>query len=479
MSTPTKPIAPGRFEPTWESLRAYTCPEWFRDAKFGIWAHWGPQCVPLCGDWYARRMYQPGDVAYHHHCRVYGHPSRFGYKDIVKLWKAECFDAEALMDRYVAAGAKYFVAQAVHHDNFDNWDSTHHRWNAVKMGPQKNITRLWEQAARRRGLKFGVSEHLGAAFWWSRPNKNADASGPYAGVPYDGNDPAFQDFYLPNHDESDGGGWYTSNPWWFDRWFERMKDLVDQHHPDLFYSDGGVPFGEVGLSLIAHLYNTSAALNGSNLAVYNQKDTNPDVYRVGVLDIERGQRPDIAEHPWQTDTCVGGWFFDSRKVYKTPEHVIEMLVDIVSKNGNLLLNFTQMPDGHLDDQCLHILDVMAKWMAVNGEGIYGTRPWQQMGEGPTRPESGAFKEDQVRWTVEDFRFTAKGNTVYAFQMKDPPGRVAAVCSLGADSGVKVSDVKLLGCDAQLDWQQAPGALQVKLPEGKVSPCAPCLAVTLA
>ncbi|HEX6971403.1 MAG TPA: alpha-L-fucosidase, partial [Limnochordia bacterium] len=180
---PVYAIQEGPFEPTWESLRTFECPAWFRDAKFGIWAHWGPQCVPMVGDWYARKMYEPQDAIYHHHWRTYGHPSRFGYKDILRMWKAERFDPEGLMDLYAAAGAKYFVAQACHHDNFDNWDSRHHRWNAVRMGPQKDIVGLWRAAAERRGLRFGVSEHLGAGFSWSRANKGSDADGPYAGIP--------------------------------------------------------------------------------------------------------------------------------------------------------------------------------------------------------------------------------------------------------------------------------------------------------
>jgi alpha-L-fucosidase len=466
-------IAKGPFQPTWESLRTYQCPEWFRNAKFGIWAHWGPQSVPMCGDWYARRMYQPQDWVYRHHWRVYGHPSRFGYKDILPLWKAENFDAEGLMDLYRAAGAKYFVAQAVHHDNFDNWDSTHHRWNATKVGPRKNITRLWEEAARKRGLRFGLSEHLGASFSWNKYNKGADPDGPYAGVPYDGNLPEFEDLYLPN--KGDKSEWYTDNPWWPERWFARMKDVIDQHRPDLFYSDGGVPFGETGLRLIAHLYNTSAAIHGGNQAVYNQKDANPDVYRVGVLDIERGQRPDIAEHPWQTDTSVGDWYYDTRHAYKSPQHVIDMLVDIVSKNGNLLLNFPQKPDGTLDDECMEILRSLAAWFAANGEGIYDTRPWRIAGEGPANAEHGAFKENPISWTVEDFRFTCKGDTVFAFQMKRAEGGVAAIRALGADHGPRVTRVRVLGHEAPVAYSQAAQALIVHLPD-QPGALVPCIAV---
>jgi len=475
-------IEKGPFEPTLESLRKFECPNWFRDAKLGIWAHWGPQSVPMHGDWYARRIYEEGSDQYRYHWRIYGHPSKFGYKDIVKLWKAEKFDPEALMDLYVSAGAKYFVAQAVHHDNFDNWDSRHNRWNAVKVGPKKNIVRMWEEAARKRGLPFGVSEHLGATFSWFSVNKGADKTGPYAGVPYDGNDPEFEDFYLPNLDEyrSEKRPWYTENPWWHKRWFDRIKDLIDQHKPDLLYSDGGIPFGKAGLSIIAHLYNTSAKLHGGiSQAVYTQKDRNPEVFTVGVLDIERGMEQEIFPYPWQTDTCVGHWFYNVHAVYKTPKQVIEMLVDIVSKNGNLLLNFPQKPDGTLDDECVYILKCMADWVKVNGEGIYGTRPWKVAGEGPTSGEAGAFKEKELQWTPEDFRFTSKEDKVYAFQMKWPEDGKALIKSFSLDKAPRVNRVKLLGFDGDIKFEQGNYGLFIELPEHKTCEYAHCFRLELA
>ena len=472
-------ISPSPFEPTWDSLRTYQCPEWFRDAKLGIWAHWGPQCVPMYGDWYARNMYIEGSDQYRQHWRVYGHPSKFGYKDIVKLWKAEKFDPDELMDLYVEAGAKYFVAQAVHHDNFDNWNSRHHKWNAVKVGPRKDIVGLWHEAARQRGLRFGVSEHLGATFKWFAPNKDCDKTGPYAGVPYDGNDPAYEDLYLPNKGAI-LDGWYTANAWWHQRWLERITDLVDQHQPDLLYSDGAVPFGEVGLRLIAHLYNTSAGLHGGvNEAVYNQKSTDPEVYPVGVLDIERGGQPDIFPHPWQTDTCVGGWFYDVRQAYKTPKHVVEMLVDIVSKNGNMLLNLPQRPDGTLDEECLHIARSMARWIKVNGEGIYGTRPWKVAGEGSTAPQGGAFKESAVEWTSQDFRFTSKAGRIYAFLMKWPDDGKALIKSLALKRSPRVSGVRLLGLKTNLPFEQTESGLAIHLPDKPTSEYAHGLHMKLA
>lgn len=481
-------IERGPFEANWESLRTYQVPEWFRDAKLGIWAHWGPQCVPMYGDWYARHMYIEGHAQYLHHWRNYGHPSKHGYKDVAALWKAEKFDPEGLMDRYRAAGAKYFVAQAVHHDNFDNWNSTHNPFNSTKVGPMRDIVGLWQQAAKRRGLRFGVSEHLGASFSWWATNKGADKTGPYAGVPYDGNDPALAHIYHANQNANKYdpknpwsiNPWYTEDAAFHETWFNRIMDLVTKYQPDLLYSDGPLPWDKVGLSVVAHMYNLSAKAHGGvNHAVYNQKNTDPAMFEIGVLDIERGQKDEAVPYVWQTDTCVGGWFYDIRQVYKTPAHVLEMFIDIVAKNGCLLLNFTQRPDGTLDEENLHILDVMAKWIKVNGEGIYSTRPWRIAMEGPTRSVSGHFKEDAQNWTTADFRFTSKGNTVYAFQMRYPDNREAFIRSLGAKSGAKIKSAGVLGSAGPAEFHQYEDGLLVRLPEQKVCELLPCVKVELS
>ncbi len=462
-------IEKGPFEPTWESLRTFECPDWFRDAKFGIWSHWGPQSVPMYGDWYARHMYVEGSDQYRYHIRKFGHPSQFGYKDVISLWKAERFDPEGLMDLYVQAGARYFVAQAAHHDNFHNWNSSSHPWNAVKMGPGRDIIGLWQAAARARGLPFGFSEHMGATFTWFKPNKGADKAGPYAGVPYDGNDPAYENLYLPNRNAGDlgAGEWYTRDPWWHQKWFGYVKELIDLYQPDLLYSDGGVPFGEYGLNIVAHLYNTSARRSGGrNQAVYTQKDRNVDVLSVGVFDIERSQRPDIFPYVWQTDTSVGDWFYNVRDVYKTPQQVIEMLVDIVSKNGNLLLNIPQRPDGTLDDECLYLLHRLAEWIEVNGEGIYGTRPWKVCGEGPSQVIIEGFREDAVDWTIEDFRFTTRDGRLYVFQMKWPEGGKTVIRSLSSASAPPVARVTVLGDAGPVKFEQTPRGLAIDLPMRK-------------
>jgi len=480
-------IKRGPFEPTLDSLRKFECPDWFKDAKLGIWSHWGAQSVPMYGDWYARAMYSEDHEQYRYHIRHYGHPSKFGYKDIVQLWKAENFDPEGLMDMYVSAGAKYFVSQAMHHDNFFNYPSKIHRWNSVNMGPKKDIVGLWKKAATRRGLPFGVTEHLGATFSWWRVNKGSDKEGMYAGVPYDGTDPEYEDLYLPNHEHYDPkkkylelDPWFTQNKQWHQKWFDIIKEVIDMYEPDLLYTDGGLPFGddmyEAGLHAVAHLYNTSASKhNGKNQAVYNQKDRRQEIFTIGVLDIERSQESDIKLHPWQTDTCVANWFYDVRSVYKKPGHVIEIFVDIISKNGNLLLNIPQKPDGTIDYECTHILQEMAKWNKVCKEGIYGTKPFRVPSEGHASVHIEGFKEDAVNWNSSDFRFTCKNNTLYAFQMKWPEDNRAVIKTLTPTE--KVKSLRLLGY-GEIEFEQPYGTLVALLPDVKPTEYVNCLAIEL-
>jgi alpha-L-fucosidase len=360
------------------------------------------------------------------------------------------------------------VAQAAHHDNFHNWNSKYHRWNSVNMGPHKDILGLWQQAARKVGLPFGLSEHIGATFNWYKVTKGADRVGPFAGVPYDGKDLAYEDFYLPNHTAPNfEQEWYTSNPLWYPKWFAYVKDIIDQYQPDLLYSDGGVSFGENGLNIISHLYNTSARNHGGmNQAVYTQKDRQESVYTVGVLDIERSQLPGILPDVWQTDTSVGDWFYNIKDVYKTPHHVVDMLVDFVSKNGNLLLTIPQRPDGTLYDECTYLLQSVGAWMHINGEGIYGTRPWKVYGEDPSQVVIKHFQEDAVPWTVEDFRFTQKDGKVYAFQMKWPEGGKTVIRSLALGSVPAVRLVTVLGYEGPVTFEQTRRGLAIDLPEQK-------------
>jgi alpha-L-fucosidase len=458
--------AAGPFEPTWESLKQYRVPEWFRDAKLGIWAHWGPQCVPETGDWYARNLYIEDSPQYLHHVKTYGHPSKVGYKDIVKLWKAEKFDPDTLIGRYKRAGARYFTAMGVHHDNYDCWNSRHHRWNAAKIGPNKDIVGMWKKAAVKHGLRFGVTEHLERSYSWFNVNKGADKKGPLAGVPYDGNDPRYQDLYFEPHD--DNNSHYPLNPpeHWKREWFNRIQDLIDSYQPDLLYTDGGMPFGDYGRRLAAHFYNQNAKRHGGKLeavyAIKNVKDNEHGDYQEGtaLLDLERGVVSDIRPDAWQTDTCIGDWFYKKGMQYKTTDVVVHLLMDIVSKNGNLLLNFPLRPDGTLDPEEEQVLEGLTKWMAVNGEAIYGTRPWKVYGEGPTQAGGGQFSERKTaRYTAEDFRFTAKGQTIYATCMAQPQASV----TIKSLADARVQSVRMVGGGA-LQFSQDAAGLKIAVPE---------------
>lgn len=485
-------IAPGPFQGTRESLKNYRVPEWFQDAKFGIWAHWGPQSAPEFGDWYARNMYIEGHRQYKYHVQKYGHPSKFGFKDIIPTWKAEKFDPEHLMDLYKKAGAKYFVAMGVHHDNFDLWNSRHNNWNSVKMGPKKDIVGMFRAAARKRGLRFGVSEHLAVSYHWFQTSHGADKQGPYKGVPYDGRDPKYVSLYHETHDAPKRAWEEQGVPLkWKQHYFTRIKDLLDQYEPDLLYTDGPIFFGEWGLGLTAHLYNSTAKRYGGKVeGVYANKGKTDCVKGTCVLDLERGVVDRIWDEPWQTDTCVGNWHYDKEATYKSPKIVIDMLVDIVSRNGNLLLNFPLPSNGMLDPEELKILDEIARWMAVNSEAIYGTRPWKTFGSGPssgTGPsgpggssqhhQAGAFNERQRKPLVAgDVRYTKKGSALYAFSMGWPEKQAVfpELAPGGAHQVGKIRNVQLLGFRGKVKWTQDSAGLRVEMPAQK--PCEHAIAL---
>lgn len=508
-------IAAGPFKPTWESLaQNYRAPDWFRDAKFGIWAHWSAQCVPEFGDWYARQMYIQGHGTYDFHTQKYGHPADIGFMEIENLWKAEKWDPEKLMSLYKRAGAKYFVALANHHDNFDAYNSKHHAWNSVNVGPKKDIVGTWAKLARANGLKFGVSNHSAHAWHWYQTAYGYDAEGPRAGERYDafklkkedgkgkwweGLDP--QDLYTgPNIVMPDGiktikeaKDWHEKhdrvwnenppamNPKFTETWYLRAQDLVDQYKPDLLYFDNfALPLGQTGLDIAAHFYNANLAWHaGKPNAVLNIKGVSPERRGAVIDDIERGVAEGIRSAPWQTDTCIGSWHYDRRVFeqhkYKTVAQVSRMLVDIVSKNGNLLLSIPVRGNGEIDEDEVAFLEGMAKWMDVNGDAIFATRPWTIYGEGPSvqeKAEAGHFggaKDVRSKpYTAEDMRFTTKNGSLYAFVMEWPTSKSVLVKSLATASpqtaGKKVSAVSLLGYSGKVTWSQDEQGLHVQLPD---------------
>ena len=489
-------IAAGPFQPTWESLAAqYQCPEWFRDAKFGIWAVWGPQCQPEDGDWYARSMYMQGSAQNKFHVEHYGPPSKFGFKDIIPLWKGENFHPDVLLAFYKKSGAKYFLAMANHHDNFDMYDSKYQPWNSVALGPKKDIIGMWARAARKNGLRFAVSVHASHAWSWYEPAQGADQDGPLAGVPYDGKltkadgnglwwdglDP--QDLYAQNHtpgkklvwdwDASKGSS--VPDKAYSEKLFNRTIDLIDKYQPDLLYfDDTELPLGQAGLDIAAHLYNSNIKNHGGRLeAVLNSKGLKPAHVGAMVLDIERGRADHILPAAWQTDTCIGDWHYKrahfENHTYKSAATVISMLADIVSKNGNLLLNIPMRGDGSIDDDEVKVLDTLASWMPANGEAIFGTRPFTVFGEGaPDVKGSGNFNENVKRpYTAEDMRFTTKGGALYAIVLAWPANGQLTIRTLAAGSSHYPKDigrVELLGSPGALTCSRNPEGLLVTLPD---------------
>jgi alpha-L-fucosidase len=512
-----EPMAKGQFAPTWESLEQYRTPDWYRDAKFGIWAHWGAQCQPEYGDWYARRMYMEGEEDYKFHLQHYGHPSQFGFKDVINQWKAENWDPEKLVGLYKAAGAQYFVALANHHDNFDNFNSKYQPWNSVRLGPKKDLIGGWARAARGNGLKFGVSVHAAHSWMWYEVAQGADKSGAMAGVPYDGKltkadgkgkwwdglDP--QDLYEQRH--TAGNLRETGKLWdwprnigasipdvaFCERFYNRTADLINQHHPDLIYYDDTAlplyPISDAGLKLAAHFYNSNMALHGGRLeSVMNGKVLTEQQRKTMVWDIERGQSSVIEPQVWQTDTCLGNWHYD-RKVfdrhrYKTSATVVRTLADVVSKNGNLLLNVPVRGDGTIDSDEMTVVQGITKWMAVNRECIFGTRPWKFFGEGPASQgaplRAQGFNEGKGKpVTADDVRFTVREGALYIIEL-GVPTKELTVKSVGLDAKLllqPVENVALLGSDEKLDWKQTGDALRIAAPKS-ASPSAEALVYKL-
>ncbi len=484
---PAYEIAPGPFQPTWESLQQnYQLPEWYRDAKFGIWAHWGPQCQPRQGDWYAKYMYDQGRPQYNFHVSHYGHPSKFGFKDVINEWKADQWDPAALIRRYKRAGARFFVSMANHHDNFDNFDSKFQPWNAVNVGPKKDIVGTWAMHAREAGLPLGVSVHCAIAWNWYQDAQGSDKTGLLAGVPYDGKltkadgkglwwdglDP--QDLYAQNHAiGAPPDAAYTA------KWFNRTRDLLDKYQPDLLYfDDSRLPLGPAGLNIAAHFFNANQRWHGGQQhGVITSKGLSLDQQKAVVNDLERTMTPDLLRIPWQKDLCIGAWHYSDdryRTGYHKPREMINLLVDVVSKNGTFLLNIPLPGSGQIDDKAGAFLDEMTKWMDVNSECIYGTRPWVIYGEGPSVKNDATARDGTVppprgiggNHTAEDIRFTAKGGVLYAIAMGRPDSRFVTIRALAANSPHfpgEIGAVQVLGSTGNLAYSRDESGMTIAMP----------------
>jgi alpha-L-fucosidase len=477
----------GPFTADWQSLLQYDVPEWYQDAKFGIWAHWSPQCVPEDGDWYARKMYIQGGKQYANHLQQYGHPSVAGYKDLCAQWTLLNWEPEALMERYKRAGARLFLALANHHDGFDAWNSKYHAWNSVNLGPRKDVLGTWAAAARQQGLRFGVTVHAARNWWWFQVAHLFDKTGPKASLPYDGSLTA----------EAGAGQWWqgfdpqqlygrkhgvNENPddAYVRNFYNRVRDLMDQQDPDLLYFDnGGLPLGWAGMNIAAYFYNHNLKTrNGKMEAVLNIKQVPDSRAKAVVADYERGVTDLIKPYAWQSETCIGDWHYNRKRLlqhsYMNPGQAIHWMVDTVSKNGTFILNIPGKPDGTIDADEEAIVDAIGNWLQINGEAIYATRPWKTFGEGAHEVKGGAFSGRSTgQLDARDIRFTRskRGDVIYAIVLGWPEDDSFVIKNLGTASPWQpgaAKNVELLGRHEKLEWKQTPESLTVKKPAEK--PC---------
>lgn len=458
--SPTQQVV---FEPTVESLQQYETPEWFKDAKFGIYCHWNAQSASKSGNsgWYARHMYEQGHPAYNDHLKNWGHPSEVGYKDIIEAWKPDKFDAERWISLFKDAGAKYVMTMAVHHDNFDFWDSKYQpKWNSLNYGPKVDVCGEMKRECEKAGLRWGVRTHLGRTYSWFQTNKGADKTGPMKGVPYDGNNPAYKDLYLEKATPEQIGTNHNQirhplkpSDFWVRHWKNRMFDLIDNYDPDHFYFDGAIPFmndgGKAGMEVIAHYYNHNASLhNGVNEGVMVIKDIKEHGYyydKVSSVVLERTRENDIVYPVRETENSTGPWFYTGNETgYRSSQSLLHEMIDVVSKNCNFVLNIPPRPDGTFDDSSLRILKDFGIWLRKYGEAIYDSRPWKTFSEG-------------------DIRFTTNGNNLYMISLNKPLQNLE-VESLKKWSHKDISSVEWVGYNDKAEWDISENGLEIKLPD---------------
>ncbi|NWJ52086.1 MAG: alpha-L-fucosidase [Bacteroidetes bacterium] len=515
-------IAEGPCKPTWQSLGDnFKSPKWFRDAKIGMWLHWGPQSIGEDGDWYAKWIYMPkfawGDYTrvYPHHLEKVGHPSQYGYKDMLPLWKAENWNPEKLMALYKRAGARYVIAQGMHHDNFDLWDSKFQPWNSVRIGPKRDIVGDWKKAADKEGLKFGIAFHGDYSLFWYQPAFLSDLEGPLKGVAYDGAQnyegkntwwkkmglnlkdlygiDLKEDVVYPKDFDGDSVAFRMKDPlshgipngnlkknidfarWYCTKWTNRVIDAIDQFSPDFIYFDGGdsYPFcgwftgrgfrSDATPRVIAHLYNKNIQKNSGKLEALAFTKGNEDPRAIAVNVESRVPNGIKKDQPWQTENGLGEWFYFKGTFYESGMVIHEML-EAISRDGNYVINIPLTPSGELDSGGEQTLKDMGDWMDINGEGIYSSSAWKVWGEGSVVMPSGNLgpKQAATPYTAQDIRFTVNNKSLYAWLMDWPANNKVVIHSLSANSG-KISSVKMLGCKEKIKWKQNNAGLEIILP----------------
>ena len=478
-------IAAGPYQASWQSLTAHPTPEWYRRGKLGIFIHWGLYSVPAFGnEWYSRNMYNPEKREFAHHQATYGHQKNFGYKDFIPLFRGEQFDPEAWVSLFKQAGARYVMPVAEHHDGFAMYATDFNRWNAVDMGPKVDVMGALKQACEAQGLQFCASTHRAEHYFFMNLGRTFDS---------DVNQEAYADFYGPAVYRPEFGaeqmGDTTETPSaigpseeWLTDWMVRTCEFIDRYQPKVLYFDWWIqnyafkPY----LKKIAAFYYNRAAQWGAEVTInYKREAFAPGA---ATFDVERGALTGISPVPWQTCTAIGkhSWGYTTNNEFKSSRQIISDLIDIVSKNGMLLLNVGPRADGTITEEEQAVLRDLGGWLQINGEGIYDTVPWKRFGEGAVNAADGFFTDgDEKAYTPEDFRFTYREGRVYAFQLR-PDGKKLTVRSFAArglnDFGVE--KVELLGWEGALPFTRDEEGLQVCLPEGVCTEKPLCLRITL-
>ena len=508
------PITPGPFQPTWESIEENYpgTPQWLREAKVGIWVHFGPQASGESGDWYARKLYEEGNKAYENHVKRFGHPSEVGYKDVLNVWNPSKLDPAKLTDLYKKAGAHFLLIQGVHHDNYDLWNSRYQPWNSVNIGPKRDLLKEWSEACREEGMRFGVTFHHEYTWWWWQTAFGADTTGAKAGIPYDGNltledgkgkwwegyDPRmlygidlreYKSVGPPNVVPEEGIFFRHQEyaRWYATQWALRIMDVTHNYDPDFIYTDGITqgPFCGDGTGagykcdamprVMADFYNRTLRDRGevnTFSVVKFRRPTN------GTVTTEEFSFPDDIKtsQPWIREAPIGDWFYAPGFIYDAPS-AIHFIIEAVTRDGNCALCVPIKADGSIDEEGEKMLLEVGKWMETCGEGIYGSSAWKTLGEG-TLDENGHLiklpggglgkAQAEFRYATDDIRFTqGKDGAVYAFMMNPPePGQTISVKSLGKEAGLKdtVGSVRLLGYDGDIKWNRGEKALEITCPD---------------
>ena len=511
------PIAKGPFKPTWKSIEANYPgePKWFRQAKFGIWVHFGPQAAGESGDWYARNLYKEGTRAYKNHLKNFGHPSEVGYKDVLRSWNPTKLDPVKLTELYKKAGARFLMIQGVHHDNYDLWNSKYQPWNSVNIGPKRDLLREWANACHKNHMRYGFTFHHEYTWWWWQTAFGSDKTGKYAGVPYDGNltladgKGKWWEGYDPRRlygidlreyqtvDSMAHTGWSPPKAgifsrhldycrWYATQWALRMMDVVNNYDPDFIYTDGTAqgPFTGNGTgtgykcdamqTVIADYYNRTLSRRGKvntfSIVKFKNKTNGTVTTREFAIPDET-----ISDQPWIAEAPVGDWFYAPNFTYDSGM-MIHYIIEAIARDGNAALNIALHPDGSIDEGCVKMLNEVGVWMKRNGEAVYGSYAWKIPGEGEIingklkmLPGGALTKVHRdFNFNSRDIRFTVGDNgSLYAFTMIIPkPNSQVIIKSLGGKSGYMSNPIKkvsLLGYKGKIKWEQTANSLIINCP----------------